>query len=177
MRWIFFALAALTLGAVAALWSEGGDVAAGGAVSAKVGVPEATSARTSEVAGAPEAPASKSLAGDQEEPDAALEDAGAGIVPPPGPPASEAETVVPSGRGSVARVPADEAPPETLQLAERAPFPGEVSSRVAGLPPEDVQAQRSDGAHVASRERAPFDPEWSAALVRRLLALHRTLSE
>jgi hypothetical protein len=67
---------------------------------------------------------------------------------------------------------------ETLQLALPAPFPEEAApSGAAATPPEGVATRHGERAEAGSRERAPFDPEWSAALVRRLLALHRTLSE
>jgi hypothetical protein len=174
MRVIFFALAALALAAAAALWSDGAGVASGdrGAASEKI------SADAPEIVREPASPAPDTVAGAAGAPVAALEAGNHRAESLPAPPAADADPVAASGPGRASGEAADVAALETLQLVLPAPFPEEaVPSGAAATPPEDVATRHGERAEAGSREAAPFDPEWSAALVRRLLALHRTLSE
>jgi hypothetical protein len=173
MRAIFFALAALALATAAALWSDGAGVASGGGVAA----PETTSPDAPEVVRdtAPLAP--EAVAGAAGAPVESLEAGNHGVESLPAPPAADADPIAASGPRSASGAAADVVPLETLQLAEPAPFPEEASPDAAVTPPEGVATRHGERAEAGSRESAPFDPEWSAALVRRLLALHRTLSE
>jgi hypothetical protein len=177
MRSIFFALAALALAATAALWSEGPGVAGAGGVRTRDGGPEADPRQASEVAADADAAESETSASAADAEDGALENESAQPASIPDPLATDGDPVGGPEPGAASDDAGEGEPFETLQLAAPAPFPEEASPGAGVTPPEG--AADRDGAHASagSRGSAPFDPEWSAALVRRLLALHRTLSE
>lgn len=177
MRGIFFVLGALVLAAATALWSDRAGVASGRAVSARAVATETTSPDAPEVARDTAAPLPDPVAGATGAPVESLEAGNLRVESPPAEPAAAADPVAASGPGSASGAAADGVPLETLQLAEPAPFHEEASPGATAIPPEDVATRHGERAEAGSRENAPFDPEWSAALVRRLLALHRTLSE
>jgi hypothetical protein len=177
MRLIFFALAALALAATAALWSEGAGVAGAGAVRARDGGPEADPRQASQVAAEDDPAEAETGAGAADAEGGALENESARPASAPDPLATEGDPVGGPEPGAASGNAGEGGPFETLHLAEPAPFPEEASPGAGVAPPKGAAARDGEHASAGSRGSAPFDPEWSAALVRRLLALHRTLSE
>ena len=174
MRVIFFVLAALVLAAVAAQWSEGVRVAGDGGASLRSEVSERASSVALE--SVPDvAPRSPQSGADAPEASQRVEASEAASRPPPLVPGGD--PVGSSEAGPPPENDVDAAPVETVLLAEPAAFPEEVPPAADSAGPEEVATTQGERARVRSRESAPFDPDWSAALVRRLLALHRTLSE